>query len=141
MEIVINRCFGGYGLSAECIVDVLKRKGRQGYIYEQTKYKYADGINQYKKITKDTKKSMSAVVSDVDCGSVVEDVWKSGNIIISDSFERTDKDLIDSIKNLGDKANGSCASLSIIEIPDNIEYNITDYDGVETIEEAHRSWC
>jgi hypothetical protein len=30
--------------------------------------------------------------------------------------------------------------LEVIDIPDDIEWFISDYDGVETVHEAHRSW-
>ena len=39
-----------------------------------------------------------------------------------------------------EKANGSCSSLTIIEIPDDIQYTIDEYDGMESVHEDHRSW-
>ena len=33
-----------------------------------------------------------------------------------------------------------CAELAIVEIPDGIEWEIDDYDGIETIAETHRTW-
>lgn len=53
---------------------------------------------------------------------------------------RTNEKLIECVEALGDKANGDCAKLSIVEIPDDIEYYIGDYDGIETVHEEHRSW-
>ena len=55
--------------------------------------------------------------------------------------DRTDSDLIAVIEELGDDASGSCSALSIVDIPDDIEWEISNYDGMETIEEVHRSWC
>ncbi len=57
-----------------------------------------------------------------------------------DFEERTDKNLIQVIEELGKEANGSCAELKIIEIPDDIEYEISEYDGAESVHEKHRSW-
>lgn len=37
-------------------------------------------------------------------------------------------------------AGGLCAELKIIEIPDDIEFVISEYDGIETLHEKHRSW-
>ena len=54
---------------------------------------------------------------------------------------RNDTDLVEVVESLKDKANGSCAILSIVKIPDGIEWEISEYDGLETVEEKHRSWC
>ena len=54
--------------------------------------------------------------------------------------KRTDEKLIECIEKLGKKANGMCASLRIVNIPDEIEYEIDNYDGFETVREKHRSW-
>lgn len=55
-------------------------------------------------------------------------------------MERTDPRLVECVETLGDKANGSCAKLEVVEIPDDVNWYISDYDGIETIEEVHRSW-
>lgn len=54
--------------------------------------------------------------------------------------DRTDPHLIQTIEELGELANGSCAELSIIEIPDDVEWVLDEYDGIETVHEKHRSW-
>ncbi len=59
----------------------------------------------------------------------------------SDSdIKRDDEELINVVKELGSKANGKCAKLSIVKIPSHIEWEISNYDGMETIEEKHRTW-
>ena len=56
-------------------------------------------------------------------------------------YNRSDPDLIAAIEYLGsERASGHCAELKIIEIPDNIEYIISEYDGHEHIAEKHRTW-
>ena len=44
------------------------------------------------------------------------------------------------MKELGNKANGRYSELKIVEIPDGIEWEISEYDGLETVEEKHRNW-
>jgi hypothetical protein len=44
------------------------------------------------------------------------------------------------LKKLGEKANGWAAELRIVDIPDDINYSISDYDGIETAKEPHQSW-
>ena len=56
------------------------------------------------------------------------------------SVDRTDPKLVEVVEKLGLRANGECADLKIVDIPEDIEYYIDDYDGVESIHEAHRSW-
>lgn len=46
---------------------------------------------------------------------------------------RTDEKLIKCVEELGREANGVCADLQVIEIPDNSFYKIYEYDGLETI--------
>jgi hypothetical protein len=53
---------------------------------------------------------------------------------------RTDPKLVEVVEKLGDRANGSCAELRVIEIPNGIDWYIDDHDGMETVREKHRSW-
>ena len=53
---------------------------------------------------------------------------------------RDDPILIQVVEELGETANGRCASLKIIEIPDDVEWTIGEYDGQEWIAEKHRTW-
>ena len=41
---------------------------------------------------------------------------------------------------LGEKANTRFSDLKIVEIPDGVDYEIDEYDGIESIHEKHRSW-
>lgn len=54
---------------------------------------------------------------------------------------RTNKRLIKAIEKIGvEKASGSMAKLQIIDIPDGVQWEIDEYDGIETVHEIHRSW-
>jgi len=55
-------------------------------------------------------------------------------------LDRTDPKLVEVVEKLGWRANGSHADLRIVDIPEDIEYYMDDYDGIETIHEEHRSW-
>lgn len=54
--------------------------------------------------------------------------------------KRNDPKLVKVVEELGKEANGQFANLKIIEIPDDIEWDIEDYDGMESIHEKHRIW-
>lgn len=54
--------------------------------------------------------------------------------------DRENPKLIECVEKLKEKANGRGAILKIIEIPDDIEYTIEEYDGIEWVAEKHRTW-
>jgi hypothetical protein len=48
--------------------------------------------------------------------------------------------LVQVVERMGKKANGSHAELKVIEIPDDVDWVIEEYDGCEWISEKHRVW-
>ena len=54
--------------------------------------------------------------------------------------ERSNPKLVEVVEKLGAEANGRWANLRVVNIPDGAEYEIDEYDGIETIHEKHRSW-
>lgn len=115
-RIVINRCFGGFGLSDEAMQHYLKLKGIP---YETSPPSWCQDSQDY---------------------------WHAGHVgdydyYIGDrDFDRNDPALIQTIEALGDKASGRFADLKIIEIPDGVDWQLEEYDGTEWIAEKHRTW-
>lgn len=66
--------------------------------------------------------------------------WNGHGYKYRDYDLRTDPRLVECVETLGEEADGSLARLKVVEIPDDVEWEICDYDGVETIHEVHRSW-
>ena len=54
--------------------------------------------------------------------------------------DRTDPILLKVVEELGKAADGDCAELKIIEIPDDVDYEIMDYDGIEMVVDRNRCW-
>lgn len=54
--------------------------------------------------------------------------------------ERSNPRLVECVEKLGADANGECADLSVIEVPDGISVHLEEYDGMEYIAEDHRTW-
>jgi len=54
--------------------------------------------------------------------------------------DRTNPLLVEAVEALGKEADGSVAELKVVEIPDGVDFEIDDYDGMESIHERHRSW-
>ena len=54
---------------------------------------------------------------------------------------RANRTLIAAIEKVGCKAaSGDLAGIEIVDIPDGVEWTINNYDGIESIHEALRSW-
>ena len=54
--------------------------------------------------------------------------------------DRSNYLLIEAVKKLKKKANGIDADLRIVEIPDDVQWHIAEYDGYEHVAEDHRTW-
>jgi len=87
-KIVINKCYGGFGLSDE---------GKERYLELGGKDKTWD-------------------------------------------MARNDINLVRVVEEMGKKVNGRFAKLQIIIIPDDVDWDIQEYDGMEWIAEIHRTW-
>lgn len=66
--------------------------------------------------------------------------WDGYGFKWNDEEDRTDENLVKCVETLGEEADGWVAKLKVVEVPDNVEWFIDDYDGVETIREKHRTW-
>lgn len=129
MKVAINHCFGGFGLSIAGIKRYAKLKGITIYPYRD-----AIGMRHMARIEDDLFVHW-ATVPVPDGGEAPDGTyWSEYNI------KRDDPALIATIEQLGKKANGRCAELCVVEIPDGVDYTIEEYDGREHIAEAHRTW-
>jgi len=143
MKIVINNQYGGFGLSILAIKEFLKLKGKEAYFY---KMDYRDGIFDYTKIDNLNEENLFADCFTKDFGKkfnskdISEEEFEKYSFY-EKSINRTDKDLIEIVEKLGKQANTMCSALKIIEIPDDIEYEIEEYDGIEWVAEKHRTWA
>lgn len=130
MKIVINNCFGGFGISDEGFELYLKKKGVKFYKEEGflgSSY-YTVPPEKYHRLSEKWSKE------DGDYRRINSKNW----YLSYRDIERTDPILIEVIKELKNKASENFAKLEIIEIPDNQEYEINDYDGLETVYSAEK---
>src|SRR5690349_4980265 len=121
MKIIINVCFGGYELSDRAIQEYSKAKGFTLY----SKPSGWDGFHYY---TKEVDEQTSPEER--------KTYYWSPDLELS----RTDPVLVEIVERLGHEANGDCSELKVVEIPDDVEYTIEEYDGCERIAEVHRTW-
>jgi hypothetical protein len=53
---------------------------------------------------------------------------------------RDDPVLIQIVEDMGTKADGTFAALKVVEVPDDVNWYIEEYDGREWVAERHRTW-
>lgn len=142
MKVVINTCFGGFGLSTEALYKCVKENktslidahqyGDTSFCTDWDNFVRTQLTEQYKEYKTNR------------FGGYY--LYNEQNRILYDwkwsirTNDRTNPDLIALIEELGESANGEFAKLKIVEIPDNIEYYIDEYDGYESVHEQHQSW-
>jgi len=90
MKIVINACYGGFGLSKEALALFNERTG-------------------------------TVITHERD-------------------IERNNPILVEIVEQLGEAADGEFAELKVVEIPDDVQWQIEEYDGNEWVAEKHRTW-
>lgn len=140
MKVVVNRCYGGFCLSEKACEMIMERKGLGCFKYRQTKYEHRDGVNEYTRCKIFGENDfIFAYYQTVNLGEKINKLpmeinWYYGNL------ERDDVDLVTVVEELGGEANGKFSELEVVEIPDDVKWEIDDYDGIETIHEVHRSW-
>ncbi len=115
-KIAINVCYGGFGLSDEATELYLTKTGQVPF------YKFVQfGCSTYA--------SEPFVCEKTD-----------GKYFFAHDLDRDDPVLIEVIEKLGKKANDRCAELKIVEIPDGIDWEISEYDGKEHVRQRSQSW-
>ena len=115
MKVIVNRCFGSQGWSEKAV----RRMAELGYT------------------------TAKAVIENLD------DFKRRGHLYLIDEYQldtipepwRTDAIPVQVLEELGSsEASGTSAHMEVVEIPNGINWGIHDYDGQETVEEAHRRW-
>lgn len=153
MKLVINSCYGGFGLSPKAIKRMAELNGRECFFFNRPSFK-----GPYVPADPDKESgigSMMMTAFDIpNPNEVIPPDWSSlsderrkesaelyTKHALDSRPERTDPLLIQTVEELGSEAaSGACAKLKIIEIPDGIAYEIDEYDGIESVHEAHESW-
>lgn len=137
MKLVLNECYGGFGLSYEAQYLYLQAKGQDAYFYaDVSSYDDYKKKHKYKLVTlNDIQKLQRALY--IYCtptfqGEVIDEFPK--DVINARDLDRTDPALVAVVEVMGSKAaSGRFSSLQIEEIPDGTLYKIDEYDGLESL--------
>lgn len=115
-KIVINRCYGGFGLSRAGLMRYAELKGIK-------LYEFKDGFM--------THYATQPVDNEDDLNK---------HYFSDHSIERDDLCLVQVVEELGKDASGMHGDIHVVSIPDDVEWQIKEYDGLEWIAEKHRTW-
>ena len=113
-KVVVNACFGGFGLSHDAIM-------RYGEIANLNLI-HVEGEHRYS------------------CSYYKNGIKDDDNYFCDSDIERDDPLLVQVVEELGEEASGDLSELRIAEVPEGVDWYIDDYDGVETVREIHRTW-
>lgn len=136
MKIAINRCWGGFRLSHTAIILYAKLKGIK--LYAVTENRTPDGRLDMKHFI--PYKGRGNVLRHYLTKPLKEDGTYEGDSYYYPDIDRSDPLLIQVIEKLGKKASSDLSNIVIKEIPDDVKWEINNYDGMESIHEVHRSW-
>lgn len=149
MKVVINKCFGGFGLSPEATRRLAELQGRPGcYFFTNFSPDGKCDLHKHYPISQEDAENgrYSTFWHAYDIpnpdGLTHEEYEKHS--LYYNGIPRNDPLLIQVVEEMGaghrTGASGKFAELAIVEIPDGVEYTIEEYDGSEHIAEAHRTW-
>ena len=135
MKVVVNKCFGGYGLSDQAYEELIKMgvlvKEHIAQVINPNTDRYDKISNNEGEIIFDRTLSKD-IFADIKFMGRYWDTWTNDS--------RDDSRLVQIVEKLGLEASGRFAQLEVVEIPDGVEWEIDEYDGFERIAEKHRTW-
>ena len=135
MKVVINKCFGGFSLSEKAIFRYAEIKGLTLYP-EKGDFSFVT----YYLLPKEER------VPEIDWKTATTEERVAynkafqGQTLYDRDIDRADPALVKTVEELGTAANGGCAELRVVEIPDGVDYEIKEYDGLEHVAQVHRTW-
>jgi hypothetical protein len=148
-KVVINACFGGFSLS-DAAYEKLIEWGVPVRKYVKRERNPETGLYDR------APENEGEVIFDRELTPEGEDAMNDhyyrakrtcpGSVFASRYWEswvggkRDDPRLVRLVEEMGDDASGELSDLKVVEIPADVEYEISDYDGREHVAEVHRTW-
>lgn len=145
-KIVINSCFGEFALSATAIARIAELQGKKAYFFEV-------GLEKMVPISiEEADKTFASafytptppIISTGDFLALSDEESVKWNADYEASrFQITGRDdpfLVQAVEELGGDSGTKISALKVIEIPDDVDWEIEEYDGSEWVSEKHRTW-
>lgn len=141
MKLVISACYGGFGLSEAAVRRYCEITGTPIWVIPATRFAAIMGPT-YSLVPPDER-----VPSAEDRWAEMElserkghnEKWSAQTLYPRD-IKRDDPALVQVVEEMGEAANDRFSSLKVVEIPDDVEWEIDEYDGYEHVAEKHRTW-
>lgn len=133
-KVVINTCHGGFGLSPLAIKRMAELEGKECYFYTHSSSGKPVKISLEEANTEFIFRAYTKEVSSSNFEENEEYRVGSRNV------ERDNPTLVQVVEELGELVNSKFADLKVIEIPDDVDWQIEEYDGLEWVAEKHRTW-
>lgn len=114
-KVVVNACYGGFGLSEQAILRYAELKGFK------------------------LEKKFDRTFGSWPCW-YIDGIQDSEHYFYEGDLERTDPILVQVVEELGKDSWGDFAQLRIANVPDDVAWYIDEYDGIETVREQGGSW-
>jgi hypothetical protein len=141
-KVVINDTFGGFGLSHEAILAYLDKCGLPVWTEQNTKFAGLIPFTYYlvppeERIKGDPDNWHEMTLAERQAHNAAY----SKTVFHDRDIARDDPYLVQVVEELGsERASGRHAKLKIVEIPAEVEWEISEYDGNEHVAEKHRTW-
>lgn len=139
MKIVINKCYGGFGLSPEALL-WLYDNGNGNVEIAKPALEYFSGDKT--KLNQALMEWRAYLGGKRKYADLFLYVFSPDEQFILCEYDigRDNPRLVACVEELGNKSCGRFAKLEIVDIPDGISWGIDEYDGMECIAEQHRRW-
>ena len=119
MKIIVNKCHGGFRLSDEALKWLIDNKA-----WTVTSDEGKDVYHNF------------MILSNEDGNPLFGQYYAT----YSDDTLRVHPDVIECVEALGEKANSRFSDLKIVEIPDDADWEIDEYDGYESVRKVSEVW-
>lgn len=141
MKLVVNKCHGGFNLCRKGVERYAEIKGIRLWI-EEPEGKFA-GLREadYWLVPPERRP-----LPQDNWAEMTQEERAESNRLHSEAelyprdIKRGDPALVQTVEEMGHAAGGRFSALAVVEIPDDVDWQIEEYDGSEWVAEAHRTW-
>lgn len=133
MKVVINNDHGGFLLSKAGLIYLAGLMGKNLWFYKRT-----NSFSDYTRAQSD-EDDWFPLAYTKDFGERPSEL--DSNYYFSETdIPRNDPMLVKTVEDLKEAASGRLSSLKIVEIPDDIDFEIEECNGLEWVSEKRRTW-
>ena len=144
MKVVINKCYGGFGLSHAAVMRYAELSGFKLYPFIDDLVRKIYGSDATFETPGAIRHYSRMPLEGLPLDERGNPAIPYGQYFNDSQIERNDPILVRVIEEMGaghrTRASGEYANLVVVEIPDGVDYEIDEYDGQEHIAEKHRTW-